>query len=160
MHLSGGMDFPVLLSCVQTHQPQQLNAGSFERCSPECSGSSRVSTEPANTFVLLELLLCAKAFNDCVPFFIPFQTVRSVCRVLPAAGLPATQPLCLWPARGQGDPITISRTAKDYIAPLHLKTSRFNKNVKPFSVWEFACGPKSASMPCKGPCPECWSDHK
>lgn len=37
MHLSGGMDFPVLLSRVQTHQPQRLNAGSFERCSPECS---------------------------------------------------------------------------------------------------------------------------
>lgn len=79
MHLSGGMDFPVLLSHVQTHQPQRLNAGSFERCSPECSGSSRVSTKPANTFVLLEPLLCAKAFNVCVPCFVPFQTVRSVC---------------------------------------------------------------------------------
>lgn len=68
MHLSGEMDFPVLLSRVQTHQPQRLNAGSFERRSPECSGSSRVSTKPANTFVLLEPLLCAKAFNDCVLF--------------------------------------------------------------------------------------------
>lgn len=99
MHLSGGMDFPVLLSRVQTHQPR-LNAGSFERCSPECSGSSWVSTKPANTFVLLEPLLCAKAFNDCVPFFVPFQAVCSVCRVLPAASQPATQPLCLQPARG------------------------------------------------------------
>lgn len=76
MHLSGGMDFPVLLSLVQTHQPQRLNAGSFDHLR-ECSGSSRVSTKPANTFVLLEPLLCAKA-NDCVPFFVPFQTVRSV----------------------------------------------------------------------------------
>lgn len=57
MRLSGGMDLLDLLSHVQTHQPQRLNAGLFKRCLPECSGSRRVSTKLTNTFVLLEPLL-------------------------------------------------------------------------------------------------------
>lgn len=64
MHLSGRIGFPFLLTHVQTHQLQRLNGVSFEPCLPECSGSSRVSTKPVNTFVVLEPLLCAKALND------------------------------------------------------------------------------------------------
>lgn len=114
------------------------------------SGKHKASSH----FCALWATLCVKAFNECVPFCSISDSVLSLHS-------PASNPGSL-SATGQrsGDPITISKTVKDYIAPLHLKTSQFcNKNVKPFPIWYFTFGPKSELIPCNSLCPVCCRSH-
>lgn len=109
-------------------------------------------------FCALWATLCVKAFNDC-SFLFRFRQCAQFAQ--PCQPLAASNPGSL-SVTGQrsGDPITISKTVKDYIAPLHLKTSQFcNKNVKPFPVWYFTFGPKSELIPCNSLCPVCCRSH-
>lgn len=121
---------------------RQIIRPPFARMFRQQSGKHKASSH----FCALGATLCVKAFNDWAPFFVPFQTV---CAVLPAASSPASLSAT---CHRSGDPITISRTAKDYIASLHRATfcSFAIKDVKPFFLfWEFAFGPNAAPVPHK-----------